>query len=145
MKGNHTNERKGQTMASKKTFEGVDTSRVYSDIEQATAKGRKQKTASPEEIEQRHAEGRTRGKKGCHRISFTVALAPQNHEYLKVMSKMTGKTAGEFLDYLLQAHKEANKEVAEELLRVHELMKSNEWKLSGAIAPQGQQEGKKEK
>lgn len=111
----------------------INAGRVYDNIEQATAKGRKHTTASPEEIAQRQAEGRTRGKKGCHKVSFTVALAPQNHEYLKLMAKMTGKTAGEFLDYLLQAHKATNEEVAEELTRLNNMLKANEWKLTGIL------------
>ena len=115
------------------TNETINAGRVFDNIEQATAKGRKHKTASPEEIAQRQAEGRTRGKKGCHKVNFTIALNPQNHEYLKLMSKMTGKTAGEFVDYLLQAHRAQNEEVAEELTRLNALIKDNEWKLTGVL------------
>lgn len=130
-----------------KNFNSIDTGRVYESIEKATAKGRKQKTASPEEIEQRQQEGRTRGRKGCYRDSFTIALTPQNHEYLKIMAKMTGQSAGEFLDYLLQAHKRANAEAVAQLMELNERIKANEWQLVEATfyKQEGGKDGKKSK
>jgi uncharacterized protein (DUF1778 family) len=101
-------------MAQKKDFAGMNTGRVYSSIEQATSRKGQQGTASPQEAAERAAELKTQGRKGCKAIRINMAFTPENHEFIKVMSKASGKTMTEFTNLVIAAYQREHPEIMEQ-------------------------------
>lgn len=101
-------------MAEKKDFAGINTGRVYSTIEQATSRKGQQGTASPQERAERAAKLKTQGRKGCKAIRINMAFTPENHEYIKVMAKITGKTLTEFANLAIEKYRQEHGELYEQ-------------------------------
>lgn len=101
-------------MASKKDFAGMNTGRVYSTLEQATSKKGQQGQASPQEAAQRAADMKTQGRKGCKAIRINMAFTPENHEFIKVMSKASGNTMTEFTNLVISAYRKEHPELMEQ-------------------------------
>jgi enhancing lycopene biosynthesis protein 2 len=101
-------------MAGKKDFAGINTGRVYSSIEQATSEKGQQGTASPQEAAERAAELRTQGRKGCKAIRINMAFTPDNHEFIRVMAKITGKTMTEFANLVIERYRTEHPELYEQ-------------------------------
>lgn len=98
-------------MAGKKDFAGMNTGRVYGAIEQATSRKGQQGTASPQEAQERAATLKTQGRKGCKAIRINMAFTPENHEYIKVMAKVTGKTMTEFANLAIERYRTEHPEL----------------------------------
>lgn len=98
-------------MAGKKDFAGINTGRVYANIEQATSEKGQQGTASPQEAAERAAELRTQGRKGCKAIRINMAFTPDNHEFIRVMAKITGKTMTEFANLVIERYRTEHPEL----------------------------------
>lgn len=101
-------------MASKKDFAGMNTGRVYGAIEQATSNKGQQGTASPQEAAERAAELRTQGRKGCKATRINMAFTPENHEFIKVMARLTGKTMTEFANLVIERYRTEHPELYEQ-------------------------------
>ena len=101
-------------MAGKKYFAGINTGRVYDAIEQATSRKGQQRTASPQEAEERKEALQTQGRKGCKAIRINMAFTPSNHEFIKVMSKASGKTMTEFTNLVVAAYQREHPEIMEQ-------------------------------
>ena len=101
-------------MAAKKDFAGMNTGRVYGAIEQATSRKGQQGTASPQEAAERAAELKTQGRKGCKAIRINMAFTPDNHEFIKVMAKASGKTMTEFTNLVIEAYRREHPEIMEQ-------------------------------
>ena len=95
----------------KKDFAGINTGRVYNSIEQATSAKGQQGTASPQEREARAADLRTQGRKGCKAIRINMAFTPDNHEFIKVLSKISGKTMTEFTNLVIERYRTEHPEL----------------------------------
>ena len=100
-------------MASKKDFAGMNTGRVYGALEQATSKKGQQGTASPQEAEERREALNTQGRKGVKAIRINMAFTPSNHEFIKVMSKATGRTMTELTNQVIEAYRNEHPEFME--------------------------------
>ena len=100
-------------MASKKDFAGMNTGRVYGALEQATSKKGQQGTASPQEAEERREALKTQGRKGVKAIRINMAFTPSNHEFIKVMSKATGRTMTELTNQVIEAYRNEHPEFME--------------------------------
>lgn len=100
-------------MASKKDFAGMNTGRVYGAIEQATSRKGQQGTASPQEAKERKSQLKTQGRKGCKAIRINMAFTPENHEYIKVVAKVTGKTMTEFTNIVIERYREEHPDLYE--------------------------------
>ena len=98
-------------MATKKDFTGINTGKVYGAIEQATSRKGQQGTASPQEAAERAANLKTQGRKGCKAIRINMAFTPDNHEFIKVMASVTGKTMTEFTNLAIQRYREEHPEL----------------------------------
>lgn len=98
-------------MASKKDFGGINTGRVYESIEKATSTKGQQGKASPQEAEQRKAELKTQGRKGCKAIRINMAFTPDNHEFIKVLAKASGKSMTEFTNLVIAAYRNEHPEL----------------------------------
>ena len=101
-------------MASKKDFAGMNTGRVYGAIEQATSRKGQQGTASPQEAQERAAELRTQGRKGCKATRINMAFTTENHEFIKVMARLTGKTMTEFANLVVERYRNEHPELYEQ-------------------------------
>lgn len=101
-------------MASKKDFAGINTSRVYSTIEQATSARGQQGKASPKEAAERAAELKTQGRKGCRAVRINMAFTPDNHEFIKIMAKASGKTMTEFANLVITAYRREHPDLLEQ-------------------------------
>lgn len=100
-------------MARKKDLTGIDTGRLFGDIEQATGTTRRQGTADPQEAAQRAEDMTTQGRKGCSVPRINMAFSPQNHAFIKVMAKATGRTMTEFTNDLVTAYRNEHPEFME--------------------------------
>lgn len=101
-------------MASKKDFAGMNTGRVYSAIEQATSEKGQQGTASPQEQAERAAQLKTQGRKGCKAVRINMAFTPENHEFIKIMAKISGKTMTEFANLVVERYRDEHPEIYEQ-------------------------------
>lgn len=98
-------------MAAKKDFAGINTGRVYNAIEQATSRKGQQGKASPQEAAERAANLQTQGRKGCKAIRINMAFTPDNHEFIKVMAKISGKTMTEFTNLVIERYRTEHPEI----------------------------------
>lgn len=98
-------------MAAKKDFASMQTDRVYSAIETGTSKRGQQGTASPKEAAERKAQLKTQGRKGCKAIRINMAFTPENHEFIKVMAKASGRTMTEFANLVIEAYRQEHPEL----------------------------------
>lgn len=101
-------------MATKKDFSTISTGRVQSVIEQATGKRGQQATASPEEQAERAAELRTQGRKGCKAPRINLAFTTENHEFVKVMAKASGRTMTTMVNDIITAYRNEHPEFMEQ-------------------------------
>lgn len=97
----------------KKDFDRIATDNVYNTIEQATSRKGQQGTASKEEQTERAEALRTQGRKGCRSIRINMAFTPSNHEFIKVVSKASGKTMTEFTNAIIAAYQKEHPELME--------------------------------
>lgn len=97
----------------KKDFAGMNTGRVYESIEQATAKKGQQGKASPQEQKERAQNLKTQGRKGCKATRINMAFTPENHEFIKVMAKATGRTMTELTNDVIAAYRNEHPEFME--------------------------------
>ena len=97
-------------MAAKKDFTGINTGRVYEEIEQATARKGQQGTASPQEQNARAEALKTQGRKGCKAMRINMAFTPSNYNFIKVLARATGRTMTEFANIIIQAYRNEHPE-----------------------------------
>lgn len=98
-------------MAKKKDFAaGIDTGRLFTDIEQATGKTRQQGKANPQEAAQREQDMTTQGRKGCKLPRVNMAFSTDNYNFIKVMAKATGRNMTEFINDLVTAYRNEHPE-----------------------------------
>lgn len=98
----------------KKDFTNLNTGRVYKSIETATSRKGQQGTASPQEAAERASNLKTQGRKGCKAIRINMAFTPENHEYIKVMAKVTGKTMTEFANLAIERYRTEHPDLYEQ-------------------------------
>jgi len=100
-------------MASKKTdfAAGVNTGRVFTALRQATSTKGQQGTVSPAEAQERAEQLRTQGRKGCKAVRINMAFTPSNHEFIKVLSTITGQTMTEFTNQVIAQYREEHPEI----------------------------------
>lgn len=98
----------------KKDFTSVKTGRVYTEIEQATAKRGQQGTASPEEAAERARALKTQGRKGCKAVRINMAFTPDNYEFIRVMARASGRTMTQFANLVIEAYRREHPEILAE-------------------------------
>ena len=114
-------------MAGKKDFAGMNTGRVYENIEQATSKKGQQGKASPQEQAERAQNLKTQGRKGCKATRINMAFSPQNHEFIKVMAKASGRTMTEMCNDILTAYRNEHPEFMEKAAGFLDFINSGEF------------------
>lgn len=88
--------------------------RVISAVEQAISSKGQQGKASPQEANERAAQLRTQGRKGCKAIRINMAFTPDNHEFIRVMAKASGRTMTEFTNDIIAAYRAEHPEFMEQ-------------------------------
>lgn len=97
-----------------KDFTGINTGRVYKSIETGTSRRGQQGKASPQEAAERASNLKTQGRKGCKAIRINMAFTPENHEFIKVMAKITGKTMTEFTNLTIERYRQEHPDLYEQ-------------------------------
>ena len=80
----------------------------------AQTRKRGQTEALEEEQEERKAELRTQGRKGCKAVRINMAFTPGNHEFIRVMAKASGKSMTEFTNLVVAAYQREHPELMEQ-------------------------------
>ena len=70
--------------------------------------------ASEAEAAQRKAEGRTRGKKGASMDRINMCFPSENYEYLRIMSKVKGRSISGFCNDIIAEYREQHAEEYEQ-------------------------------
>ena len=96
-----------------KTAKQETSGKVYAAIEQATSRKGQQGKASPQEAAERASELKTQGRKGCKAIRINMAFTPDNHEFIKVMSRASGRTMTEMCNEIISAYRNEHPEFME--------------------------------
>lgn len=100
-------------MSKKFNTENVQTGRVYGDLAQATGKANQQGEASPQEIKERQDNLQTQGRKGAKAYRINMAFTPDNHEFLRIMGKVTGKTMTQFCNLCIERYRKEHPDIYE--------------------------------
>lgn len=95
----------------KQDFSGINTGKVYQSIELATSRNGRQGEASPQEQAERKAGMKTQGRRGCRAIRINMAFTPENHEFITVMAKASGRSMTEFINLVLEAYRREHPEI----------------------------------
>lgn len=67
-----------------------------------------QKQPTTEEVEERKALMQTRGRKGVHLPRINMAFTPENHDYIKTIAILTGRTMTEFVNEIIDRQKDTD-------------------------------------
>ena len=86
---------------------------VQKKVRQSMSRKGQQAEATPEEAQARASNLKTQGRKGCKATRINMAFTPENHEFVKVMSRLTGKTMTEFTNHVIEKYREEHPEVYE--------------------------------
>lgn len=70
-----------------------------------------QATASRVEQKKRKSAMRTQGRKGCKMTRLNLAMTPENHEFIKVLSKVTGTTMAKVVNGLIATYRKEHPEL----------------------------------
>lgn len=99
----------------KKNFETINTgSRVISSLEKSTAGAGKQATAPIQEQEERKAQRRTQGRKGCRVGRYNIGFTTDNRDYIAVMSRLRGESMTDFINFVIAEHRKEHGDTYEQ-------------------------------
>lgn len=105
-----------------KDFSGINTGRIYRDIEQATAQKGQQGTASTQEAAKRASEMKTQGRKGCRAVRINMAFSPENYEFIRIMARISGQNLTEFTNHVITKYREEHPEIFNQAKAIIEQM-----------------------
>lgn len=122
---------------SKKDFSKMSTDRVTSAIATATSAKGQQGTASKEEAAERAANLKTQGRKGCKATRINMAFTPENHEFIKLMAKATGRTMTELTNDIITAYRNEHPEFMEQASSFLDFINAGTFSGTGATTANG--------
>ena len=99
-------------------------SKVIKDIEIGTTHAGVQSEPDPEEVATRKSEMRTQGRKNCELSRINMAFTPENYDFIRVMSKSTGKSMTQCVNLMLSEYRDNHMDFfteANELLKKYDL------------------------
>ena len=88
-----------------KDFKSIKTSDVYSSVSRGINRQGQQEEASPAEQRARRAELATQGRKGCKAYRINMAFTPENHDFIKILSKASGRTMTQYVNELIASYR----------------------------------------
>ena len=103
----------------KKDFTANSKERVIAGIEEATTPAAAPETNkrkrykdrreySEEEAAELRATFKSSGRKGIKLRRVNLAVSDENYEYIRIMSRARGETYSEFLNWMMQTHRDEN-------------------------------------
>lgn len=114
-----------------KDFKGITAGKVKSTIAEATQeasevqeaqeapkKNKPRKTYTAQEAQEFSNSLQTQGRKGVKLPRINLAFTPEVYDYVKTMSKAAGMTYTEFINHILQAHKEAHADTYQQAINI---------------------------
>lgn len=104
-------------MANKKDFSAFG-EKVTATIAQSTNTKRQRPTATPEEAAERQKNFKTQGKKGCKLIRINMGFTQENHDFIKVMAKASGKTMTVLVNDIIAEYKDTHSDMLDEIQAV---------------------------
>ena len=105
-----------------KKFDGINTGKVYGALQQATHDKGMQVEASEEEAQERMQQLRTQGRKGCKAVRINMAFTPDNHEFIKIMSNITGQNMTEFTNHIIEQYRKEHPEIYEQAKAIKDIV-----------------------
>lgn len=78
------------------------------------------KTYTAEEKLQAIENLKTRGRKGVKMPRINLAYTVDNHEYIRLMAGAQGKTMTQFINEIIEQHREQHKEIFEKLKQIND-------------------------
>ncbi len=102
---------------------------VFTQIAKGTTATRKQTEATQEEAETRRNEGHTQGRKGASLDRMNMAFSPVNWEFIKVMSRGTGMSKTEFVNFVIEKYRKTHEEDYKDYKAFYEAIDANKKKL----------------
>lgn len=110
----------------KKDFSTMNTGRaeaaageaVIRKLEQGASNKGQQGEATPQEAAERAAALKTQGRKGCKAVRINMAFSPENHEFIKTMARISGKTMTEFANLCIQKYREEHPDLYEQAKQI---------------------------
>lgn len=100
--------RKGQTITGTEKATG-QAAKLATSYQRSARPKKVQPPTSEEEKEQRKATGRTMGRKGCYKDRINMAFTVDNYEFVKRFSRCKGMNMTDFVNYIIDEYREANK------------------------------------
>lgn len=92
-----------------------DFSRTFEEAAKAAAlAGREHEEASEEEKARRAKNGNTQGKKGCKVMRINMGFTSDNYEFIKIMSKVSGRTMTELVNALIENYRRQHPDMMDE-------------------------------
>ena len=98
--------------------ETAESSAVMRKLEQGASNKGQQGATTQQEAAERAAALRTQGRKGCKAIRINMAFTPENHEFIKTMARISGKTMTEFANLCIQKYREEHPDLYEQAKQI---------------------------
>ena len=98
--------------------ETAESSAVMRKLEQGASNKGQQGETTQQEAAERAAALRTQGRKGCKAIRINMAFTPENHEFIKTMARISGKTMTEFANLCIQNYREEHPDLYEKAKQI---------------------------
>lgn len=104
----------------KKDFSNIKADSIYNHVEEATAAEEPKHTERKDdytEVETAFymANGKTSGRKGLKLPRINMAFTPEAYEYVKTMSRASGKTMTDFVNTMIESNIKRNRKEYEEV------------------------------
>lgn len=89
----------------KKNFSEISTGNIYGQAAQAVSNKGKQAEPTEQEKHERREAMQTQGRKGCKSVRINMAFTDTNHEFLKVMARISGQSITQFCNYVIEQYR----------------------------------------
>ena len=97
-----------------KDFSKINTGKLTESIDRATSNRQQQAPAPPAERIARAEDMRTQGRKGCKAVRINCAFSTSNHQFIKIMSKASGRTMTQMVNDIIAAYRNEHPEFLEQ-------------------------------
>ena len=87
--------------------------RLFESMDKGGSTRHKQTTATPEEAARRAATLKTQGRKGAAAPRVNMAFTTANYEYVRIVSRASGQSMTQFLNHIIDEHREQHAEILE--------------------------------
>ena len=93
-------------------------------VDQTTKHKRRRHIYTEAEAAAHVAAADTQGRRGLKATRINLAFTAEGHEYVRIMSRIRGETIAEFVDVCLMEHRERNKDIYGEAVKLIDMMEA---------------------